>query len=158
MRFTIILLGAILIGVAGCSQNAAEQRRQAAQLAAGNTPRQAKDANSAIDQMANDLMNVPALNTGHQRTLVIAGVNNRTVDPTFNLGVFSQGLASKLVQSQVALVENRAGGNADLGLNIIIDELPKLTTSYYQIIATLTDLHTHKQAWVSPAYVVPASH
>jgi uncharacterized membrane protein len=158
MRFTIILAGAILIGVVGCLQNTAEQHRQAAQLVAGNAPRQAKDANSAIDQMANDLMNAPALNTGHQRTMAITDVNNRTVDPTFNYNAFSRGLASKLVQSQVALVENRAGENSDLGLNITIDELPKLTTNYYQIIATLTDLQTHKQVWVGPAYVVPTTH
>jgi hypothetical protein len=158
MRFTIILALATWIGVAGCSQNAAEQHRQAAQLAAGNAPRQAKDVNSAIDQMANDLMNAPSLNAGYQRTMAITDVNNRTVDPTFCYGAFSQGLASKLVQSQVVLVENHAAGNADLGLNIIIDELPKLTTNYYQIIATLTNLHTHKQVWVSPPYVVPTTH
>ena len=153
MRFIITVAGAILIGVAGCSQNAGEQRRQA-QLSAANAPRQAKDADSAIGQMANDLLNAPALNTGHQRTMVITDVNNRTVDPTFSYEAFSLGLA----RSQVALVESRAGGNPDLGLNITIDELPKLTTNYYQIIATLTDQHTRKQVWVSPAYVVPTTH
>lgn len=158
MRFTITLAGAISIGVAGCSQNTGNPRRQAAQSSASNAPRQAKDANSAIDQMANDLLNAPALNTGHQRTMVIIDVKNRTVDPTFSYDAFSRGLASKLVQSQVALVENHAGQNPELGLTITVDELPKLATNYYQIIATLTDLQTHKQVWVSPAYVVPATH
>lgn len=42
------------------------------------------------------------------------------------------------------------GQNPDYGLYITIDEMPNRATSYYLITATLTNLGTRQQVWVSP--------
>jgi hypothetical protein len=158
MRFSAILAGAILIGVVGCSPKPGDQRPAADQLPAGNAPRRAKDIASAINQMAGDLLAVRELNAaGHPPTIAIADVNNRTIDPDFTYETFSRGLAAGLSRGGVILIENRAGQNPDFRLSITVDELPNLATSYYQIIATLTNLHTRERVWVSPPYDVQAN-
>jgi hypothetical protein len=158
MRFSVITAGAILIGVAGCSQNSGDQHRPTSQLTAVNAPRQAVDVLSAIDLMGGDLLNVPQLNTGGNRTIVITAVDNRTIDPTFTYGIFAQRLGLRLGQGRIVLVRGANGRKADFGLNITVEEMLNLTTSYYQIVATLSELHSGKQVWVSPAYDMPTNH
>ena len=128
------------------------------QFVAANAPRQAVDVLSAIDLMAGDLLNVPELNAGGNRTIVITAVDNRTIDPTFTYGIFAQRLGSGLGKGRIVLVRGAAGRKADFGLNITVEEMLNLTTSYYQIVATLSDVHTGKQVWVSPAYDMPTNH
>lgn len=42
------------------------------------------------------------------------------------------------------------GQNPDFGLYVTIDEMPNRATSYYLITATLTNLGTRQQVWISP--------
>jgi hypothetical protein len=170
MRLAVTLAGAILIGTAGCSSNNGNQSPPANSSTA-STPRQAKDVGSAIDEMAADLLTVPQLNAvDGQWTIVIADVNNRTTDPKFTYEIFSQRLAATLGSGRIVPIENRAkhrdAGGArpaateqipDYSLNITIEEMPKPTTRYYQITATLTNLETREQVWVSPPYEVQTS-
>jgi len=172
MRFAAALSGAILIGTVGCSPKNGNPPPTAVQPSTASTTLPAKDVGSAIDEMATDLLTVPELNAaGHQWTMVIADVNNRTIDPSFTYETFSRQLASRLGNGRVISIENHAkhpgaGGarpaateqNSDYSLRITIDEMPKLDTSYYQITATLTNLNTQRQVWVSPPYEVPTTH
>jgi hypothetical protein len=156
-----------------------EQRPATDQLAHGNEGLQSKDVVNATDQMCTDLLSQPALNASdHQWAIVLAGVNNHTADPEFSYDAFSDRLKVKLARlghGRVALIENRstyknlqnqelepgtaasAGMNPDYGLYITIDEMPNRSTSYFLVTATLTDLKTRQQVWVSNPYEVQAA-
>src|SRR5271155_890504 len=102
MRFAAALSGAILIGTVGCSPKNGNPPPTAVQPSTASTTLPSKDVGSAIDEMATDLLTVPELNAaGHQWTMVIADVNNRTIDPSFTYETFSRQLASRLGNGRV---------------------------------------------------------
>ncbi len=170
MRFAVVLAGVILIGTIGCSPNSGNPQ-PVVNPSAPKTTQQAKDVDSAIDLLAADLLMVPQLNAaGDQWTIVIADVNNRTTNPKFTYEKFSQRLAAQLGNGRIVSIENRAkhrdaGGarpasteqNPDYTLIITIEEMPKPTTTYYQITATLSNLDSRQPVWISPPYEVQTS-
>jgi hypothetical protein len=156
-----------------------EQRPATDQLSPGNEGLQSKDVVNATDQMCTDLLSQPALNASdHQWAIVLTGLTNHSADPEFSYDAFSERLKAKLARlghGRVALIENRstyknlqnqelepgtaasAGTNPDYGLYITIDEMPNRATSYFLVTATLTDLRTRQQIWVSNPYEVQAA-
>jgi len=152
-------------------------------LVEGNTGLQAKDVTAATDQMANDLLAQPALNTAsRQWTIVITDPINNTSDQTFShYDVFSHRLQPLLLSKsggRVSLIENKAeyhnlqnqeletpaagtgnspGIQPDYALTIKIDEMPNRATSYYLVTASLTNLQTRQIVWSNyPPYEMQA--
>ena len=175
----LLLPTATLALFAGCAQSPPsyqEQRPPVDTVNPDNEGLQAKDVVNATDQMCNDLLSQPALNAAdHQWTIVLTGVTNHSADPEFSYDAFSERLKALLARKghgRVALIENRStyqnlqnqelapgtptsnGYNPDYGLYITVDEMPNRATSYFLVTATLTNLKTRQQVWVSNPYEV----
>ena len=173
----------LLMLAAGCSSSPPptyqDLRPPVDQLTVGNEGLQSKDVVTATNQMAGDLLSLPELNASQtQWTIVLTGVQNHTTEPVFSYDAFNGRLRAKLAQlghGRVALIENKAnyqdlqnqelsggapggaptpGMNPDYGLYITIDSMPNRASDYYLVTATLTNLHTRQQVWISNPYEV----
>jgi hypothetical protein len=170
-------------GGCGGSHTYEQDRPPTDSLVEGNTGLQAKDVTAATDQMANDLLAQPALNTAsRQWTIVITDPINNTTDQTFShYDVFSHRLQPLLLSKsggRVSLIENKAeyhnlqnqewetpapgtgnsaGIQPDYALTIKIDEMPNRATSYFLVTASLTNLQTRQVVWSNyPPYEIQA--
>ena len=171
------------VAMIGCSADKphdyGEERPPIGELDSRDKGLQSKDVVQASDQMAQDLLADPGLNSSHDRWLMVVDhVENRTTDRGFDLDIFLERLRVNLAKygkGRVQLVENRAklrelqsreldgereGGPAlrprmqpDYGLYARVMELPNRGTSYYLAEFSVTDLKTGLQVWTN-AYEV----
>jgi hypothetical protein len=106
---------AAAVFAAGCHSDKpheyGRQRPPVDELTAGDRGLQSKDVVNATDQLAQDLLSSPELNSSRtQWTLVVTNVDNQSRDNQFNADIFTERLKVKLSQyghGRVALIENR---------------------------------------------------
>jgi len=182
MRMTVkmILIAATCVSLAGCDDKPheyGERRPPIDQIDSEGHGLQSKDLLQATDQMAMDLLSLPALNqSGTKWTVVTAPMENQTVGQRQSLDIFIDRLRTQLFKEggdRIAIIENRdrfhdiqahelEGGGATPGPAGIqpqfalygkMQELPNRGTSTYRAEFNLLDLKTREQAWTGE-YIV----
>lgn len=111
MTKTVLACGLLLVAGVGCSHDR-PARPPVDELSNGGRGLQGKDVISASDQMAQQLLSLPALNASQQQwTIVVDHVENLSTSQRQNLDIFLKRLRvklSQLGQNRVTLIENRA--------------------------------------------------
>jgi PBP1b-binding outer membrane lipoprotein LpoB len=174
----VLLAGVVAVG-AGCSSRTYEDERPPVdQLTKGDKGLQSKDVVNASDQMTMELLALPELAaSSHRWTIVVTGVQNKTVSARQNLDIFIQRLKTnigKQARDRVQLIANRdefhelqsreleqgtpqaAGTQPDFGLEAVAMDLANRKTNYYNFEFRLVDLKTREQVWTG-SYEVKAA-
>jgi hypothetical protein len=113
-----ILLAGVLVGLAGCNSDKphdyGQQRPDVNDLDARDHGLQSRDVNQAADQMAADLLSLPALNRSPEQWTIVTGkVDDQTIDRRgrANYNIFLQALQDRLARQgngRVTLIANKA--------------------------------------------------
>lgn len=112
-----LLSAGLLAGVAGCATDRphdyGQERSSIYDLDSRDRGLQSKDVNEAADQMAADLLALPALNRSREQwTIVTTPVDDQTIDRRgrANYNIFIQALQDRLArlsEGRVTLIANR---------------------------------------------------
>jgi Peptidoglycan-synthase activator LpoB len=116
-KWPLLSAAGLLAGVAGCHTDRphdyGQQRPSVYDLDSRDRGLQSKDANEAADQMAADLLSLPALNRSKdQWTIVTTPVDDQTIDRQgrANYNIFIQALQDRLArgsEGRVTLIANK---------------------------------------------------
>ena len=113
-RMSLAVLGALGAALAGCGHSSYEESRSPSnRVTPDASGLQGYDVISASDQMAADLLALPALNADvHQWTIVVGDMKDETTERGFghNYNIFLARLKAniaKLSNGRVTLIENR---------------------------------------------------
>src|SRR5438309_10614943 len=109
------LLAAMAMGLAGCDQDKpheyGQERPPVEEIDSRGHGLQSKDLLQATDQMAGELLSLPALNKSDTKwTVVTAPMENQTVSQRQSLDIFVDRLKTQLYKQggdRIAIVENR---------------------------------------------------
>jgi len=177
-RKPFLILG-LLAGLAGCHEDRphdyGRQRPDVGSLHPDDSGLQSKDVVSASDQMSQELLRVPELNSSpQQRTVVVTGMENDTTNRRDQYDIFLKRVKANVAsegRGRVRLIENRdryhylqsreleptgdprttppgpAGVQPQFALHGEVDELPNRATNYYLFLFNLTDLRSREVVW-----------
>jgi hypothetical protein len=174
----IALLTAILgAGIAGCEDKPheyGEKRPPVEQIDSEGHGLQSKDLLQATDQMAQELLSLPALNQSDTKwTVVTQAMENQTISQRDSLDIFVDRLKTQLYKqggNRIALIENRdryrelqsrelegapaddaAPGSAGVQPQFVLygamQELANRDTSTYRAEFKLSNLRTREIVW-----------
>lgn len=115
---TMLSAGVLVGGLAGCHSDKphdyGQQRPDVYDLDARDAGLQSRDVNQAADQMAADLLALPALNRSPEQWTVVTGtVDDKTIDRQghANYNIFVQALQDRLARQgngRITLIANKA--------------------------------------------------
>jgi hypothetical protein len=105
-----LLAAAAAVTASGC-HSYEDDRPPVDQLTSGDKGLQSKDVVDASDKLVMDLLKLPEVNASPtQLTVVFAGVENRTSEPSYNYDIFLERLRVKVAQygrGRIAIIDNR---------------------------------------------------
>ena len=174
MQKTLKMLSAAVIGIAAVSCDKpyqySQERPAIDQVDSEGYGLQSKDLLQASDQMAQELLALPALNSSQTRwTVVAAPMENQTVSQRENLDIFIDRVKTQLYKQggdRIALIENRdryralqeheldnppADAQGSVQPQFILygamQELANRDTSTYRAEFKLSNLRTREIVW-----------